>query len=148
MQIRTRRSDNDVYFGGLRLKKYLLQELVRMFREQFSLNNILADVVVTNAKQSNDSSPGCNDLAGQLAAGILPVCAKSNDATNNGKTDRVAQHDWVVSVLLHLLLRSILLCSSSVLDVLGFFLDFLFALDALGLSVGLDFLRLVVGGDG
>jgi len=104
----------------------------------------LADVVVTNAKQSNNSSPGRDDLASQLATGILPICAKSNDASNNSKTNRVAEYNWVVGVLLRLLLCSVFLCRSPVLDVLNFFLDFLFALDAFGLRVGLDFLRFVV----
>jgi len=113
----------------------------------FAWNDILADVVVANTKQSNGSSPGSNNLAGQLAASILPVCTKSNNTANNGKTHSIAQHNWVVGILLYLLLGGFLLCSSLVLDVLGLLFNFLFPLNALGLRVGLDRLGLIVGGD-
>ena len=113
----------------------------------FVWNNILADVVVANTKQANGSSPGSNNLAGQLAAGILPVCTESNNTANNGKTHSIAQHNWVIRILLYLVLGGFLLCGCLVLDVLGLLLNFFFALNALGLGVGLDRLGLIVGGD-
>jgi hypothetical protein len=110
-----------------------------------SLEEILADVVVTNTEQTERSSPGSDDLTGQLAACILPVCAESDDTANNGETNSIANYNGVVGVLSRLLLGRFLLSSCLFSQSLGFILDLLFALYALSLRVGLDRLRLVVG---
>jgi hypothetical protein len=121
----------------LRLKKYLVFNISERCLWTSS-ENLLADVVVTNTKQANSSNPGCDNLAGQLAAYVLPVCAESDNATNKREANGIAQHNWVVGVLLDLLLCGVLLCCRLVLDVLGFPLDLLFTLLAFALRVGLD----------
>lgn len=108
--------------------------------------NILADVVIANAEQSNCSGPGSDNLAGQLAARILSVCAESDDTTNNSKSNSIANHNRMISILLGLFLCRFLLCSGLFFQLLGLFLNLLFARYALSLRVGFDGLRLVVGG--
>jgi hypothetical protein len=79
---------------------------------------------------------------------VLPVRANTEQGTDEGKANRVAQDDRVVCVLLDLLLSLLLLGCGIILDLLCGVLDLLLALDALGLRVGLYGLRLVVGGYG
>jgi hypothetical protein len=109
-------------------------------------HHLLANVEVSNSEQSNNTGPSSNNLAGQLATHILPVCTESKGATDNGKADGVGDDNRVVGVSPYLLLCCLSL--SSRLLLCGSSLGLLLALDALGLSVGLDRLRLEVRGDG
>lgn len=110
--------------------------------------NLLADVVVTDTEQTNNTSPGGDDLAGQLATAVLPIRAKAERSRDDGEANSVAQHDRVVGVLLCLVLGLLLLGGSAVADLLSGILDLLLTLLASGLGIGLDGLRLVVRGYG
>lgn len=110
--------------------------------------HLLADVVITKTKQTNDTSPSRNDLAGQLAAAVLPVRTEAEGCCDNSKANSVAQYDRVVGVLPRLVLGLLLLSGGAVADLLGGIFDLLLALHTGGLSVGLYGLRFVVGGDG
>jgi hypothetical protein len=110
--------------------------------------HLLADVVVTKTEQTNNTSPSRNDLAGQLAAAVLPVRTEAEGRCDNSKANSVAQDDRVVRVLPRLVLSLLLLSGGAVTDLLGGIFDLLLALLTSGLSVGLYGLRFVVGGDG
>lgn len=116
--------------------------------EGLEQRHLLADVVVTNTEQPNNTSPGGYDLAGQLAAAVLPVCTEAESSSDDSKTNSIAQDDRVVGVLLHLVLGLLLLGGSAVADLLSGILDLLLTLLTGGLGIGLDGLRLVVRGDG
>jgi hypothetical protein len=107
----------------------------------------LRDVVVTNTKQTDDTHPCRNNLAGQLPASVLAVRANAQYTSDDSKTDSVAHDDWVVCVLLCLVLCALSLRGGLILKLLRLSLDFLLTLLALGLGVGLYGLALVVGGN-
>ena len=110
--------------------------------------HLLADEVVAQSEQTNDTCPSSDNLASQLPTDVLPVSANAEQGTEKGQADRVAQDDRVVRVFPRLVLGLLLLSCSIVLDLLRGRLNFLLTLDALSLRVGLDGLRLVVRGNG
>lgn len=111
-------------------------------------HDLLADVVVTNSEKTNDTSPSTSDLPGKLASRVLPVSTKAQKTAKSSNGNRVSENNGVVAVGLDLLGSFVLLQLGVLCDAVCALACLLFQSLALGLGVGLDGLRLVVGGHG
>ena len=58
--------------------------------------HLLANVVIRNTEQAYDTRPRANNLPCQLMPGVLPIRANTEQSTDDGKTDAVADDDGVV----------------------------------------------------
>lgn len=110
----------------------------------------LAGVVVTKGEDTNDTCPSSCDLPGELAGSVLSVGAETKETTKSDNSDGVTKDDGVIAVGLGLfggllcLLLSLLLEFLSLLSLLA---SLRLETFTLSLGLGLDFLRLEIGGD-
>lgn len=123
---------------------------------------LLAGVVVAKGKDSDNTCPCACNLPGELAGGVLSVGAETEETAKGNNSDGVSKNDRVIAVGLGLLCGLLCLLLGLLLELLSLLLGLLSLLFglfglltslglktfALGLSLGLDFLRLEVGGDG
>lgn len=147
--------------GSRTLEEHLFSCCRKRKEEGRSLHS-LAGVVVAEGKDTDNTCPGSCNLPGELAGGVLSVGAETEEATKSNNSDGVTKDDRVVAVGLGLLCGLLCLLLGLLLELLGLLLGLLSLLFgllsllaslglktfALGLGLGLDFLRLEVGGDG
>lgn len=115
----------------------------------------LAGVVVTKGENTNNTCPSSCDLPGEFAGSVLSVGTETEQTTESDNSDGVAKDDRVIAVGLGLVGGLLCLLLSLLLQLLSFLLSLLSLLASLrlktftlGLGLGLDFLRLEVGGNG
>lgn len=110
----------------------------------------LAGVVVTKGEDTNDTCPSSCDLPGELAGSVLSVGTETKETTKSDNSNGVTKDDRVIAVGLGLLSSLLCLLLSLLLEFLGL-LGLLASLSlktfTLSLGLGLDFLRLEVGGN-
>lgn len=114
----------------------------------------LAGVVVTKGEDTNDTCPSSCDLPGKLAGSVLSVGTETKETTESDNSDGVTKNDRVIAVglgfvggLLCLLLSLLLQLLSLLLGLLSLLASLGLKTFTLGLSLGLDLLRLEIGGN-
>jgi hypothetical protein len=110
----------------------------------------LAGVVVTKGEDTNDTCPSSCDLPGELAGSVLSVGTETKETTKSDNSNGVTKDDRVIAVGLGLFGGLLCLLLGLLLEFLGL-LGLLASLSlktfTLSLGLGLDFLRLEVGGN-
>jgi hypothetical protein len=88
-------------------------------------DNLLADVVVTDGEETDNTGPCTSDLPGELVCAVLLVSAEAEQTTERGNSNNVANDDWVALVLV-----------GPLLGLLGLLLDLLAVSAGLLLELG------------
>jgi hypothetical protein len=122
--------------GGYFLKRNLrVQVSICVTHWRFLLRegifHLLAGVVVSKGKDTDDTCPSSCNLPGELAGVVLSVGAKTEETTKSDDSDGVTKHDRVVAVGLGLFCGLLCLLLGLLCQLLGLLLDLLCLLASL-----------------